>query len=86
MVSASFVADCKSFEFVIANIWEHIDKVMEEEEEPTLPKPADLETWQLRVKKGFANLFEPATGVPAASRHVFCIDIDPAAKPPHRQP
>ena len=59
---------------------------MEEEEEATPHKPADLETWWLRVRKAFPDLFEPPTGVPPASKHNFRIDTDSTAKPPHRQP
>jgi hypothetical protein len=31
----------------MANIWERVDKIIEEEEEPTPHKPTDLELWQL---------------------------------------
>jgi len=57
LVSVSFVAKCKSSEIFIDNIRERIDKIMEEEEEATPHKPADLETWRLRVRKAFADLF-----------------------------
>jgi len=86
MVSASFVAKCKSSELCIVNIQERIDKKMEEEEETTPHKPADLETWWLRVRKAFADHFKPPTEVPPASTHNCCIDTDPTAKPPHCQP
>jgi len=86
LVSASFVAKWKSSEFFIVNIRERIDKIMEEEEEAPPHMPADLETWQLRVRKVFADLFEPPRGVAPASKHVFRIETDPTAKLPHRQP
>jgi hypothetical protein len=86
LVSASFVTKCKSSEIIIVDIRERIDKILEEEEEATPHKPADLEIWRLRVRQAFADLFEPPTGVPPASKHDFRIDTDPTAKPPHRQP
>jgi len=86
LVSTSFVAKCKSSEIFIVNIQERIDKIMEEEEEATAHKPADLETWRLCVRKAFPDLFEPPTGLPPASKHHFRIDTDPTAEPPHRKP
>ena len=44
LVSMSFVANCKSAEIFIVNIREHIYKIMDEQEEATPQKPADLET------------------------------------------
>jgi len=86
LVSTFFVTKCKSSEMLIVNIRERIDKIMEEEEEATPHTPADLETWRLCVRKAFADIFEPPTGVPPASKHDFCIATNPTAKPPHRQP
>jgi len=59
---------------------------MEEVEEATPHKLADLETWRLRIRKAFADFFEPPTGVPQATKHDFPIDTDPTAEPPHCQP
>jgi len=86
LVSAFLVAKCKSSDIHIVIIWERIDKIMEQEEETSSQKPADLETWRLRVWEAFADLFEPPTGVSPASKHNFCINTDPTAKPAHREP
>jgi hypothetical protein len=79
LVSASFVAKRKSSEIFIVNIRERIDKIMQYEEEATRHKPANLETWRLRVRKEFADLFELPTGVLPASKNDFRIDTDPTA-------
>ena len=85
MLSTSFLAKCKSSEIVIVNIREHINMIMEEEEQATPHKPADLETCRLRVRKAFADLFKPPTGVPPASKPHFRIDTNSTAKLPHSQ-
>jgi hypothetical protein len=86
LVSASFVAKSKSSEIFIVNIRESIDRIMEEQEEPSPQKPANLDTWRLRVRKAFADLFKTPMGVPVASKNNFRINTDPGAKPPDRQP
>jgi len=83
VVSASFVAKCKSSKSFIVNMWERIGKILEEEEEGTPHKPADLETWQLQIKKAFPDFIELPTGVPPPLKRDFCIDTDPAAKLPY---
>jgi hypothetical protein len=59
---------------------------MKEEEEATLHKPADLETWWLRIMKAFADLLEPRTGVHTALKRAVLISTNPTVKPRHRQP
>ena len=86
LVSTFIVTKCKSSEMLNVTIRECIDKIMEEEEETTPHKPADLETWRLRIRQAFADIFEPPTGVPPASKHDLRIDTNSTAMPPHRQP
>jgi len=85
IVSTSFDANGKSLEIIIVNNRERIDKIIEEEEEATPHKWADLETWLLCVRNAFADLFKPLMGTLPASKHDFCIDTDPTAKMPHHQ-
>jgi hypothetical protein len=70
--------------FVI-DVRKRLDKMVEECDDP---KPADLETWRIRVRKAFADLFEPPKGVPppASDGSDFRIITDPTARVPHRQP
>jgi transposase InsO family protein len=70
--------------FVI-DVRERLDKMVAECDDP---KPADLETWRVRVRKAFADLFEPPKGVPppASDGSDFRIITDPTARVPHRQP
>jgi len=83
IVPASFITKCNSAEICIVNIWECIAKVMEEEEETTPHKPADLVTWQLGFSKAFAELFELPLAIPPALWINFRIDTDSTVKPPH---
>lgn len=56
MVSSSFVTSLISSEIIIVYVQEHIDKVMEEEEEEaTSHNPADLGTRPLRRRKAFVD-------------------------------
>jgi hypothetical protein len=70
--------------FVI-NVREKMDRMVAECDNP---KPADLETWRVRVRKPFADLFEPPKGIPppASDGSDFRIITDPTARVPHRQP
>jgi len=85
-VSASFVANCKSFEIFMVNIWECIDKITEMVVEATPHMRADLEMWRLRMRKAITDLFELPTGDPLASKFNFPIYTDPAATVHHPQP
>lgn len=85
MVSAFFVAKCKSPEILSIMIRVCINKIMEEQAEATPHQPADLETWWQRVTKTFADHFEPTTGICPASKNDFFIDTDPIVMLPHHQ-
>jgi hypothetical protein len=50
---------------------------MKEEEEATLHKPEDLETWWLRIMKAFADLLEPPTEVHTALKRDVRIGTNP---------
>jgi hypothetical protein len=67
LVAVSFATKCKALEIFIISIQERINKIMKKEEEATSHKPADLETWQLCIRKAFPDLFERPMGVPSAS-------------------
>lgn len=45
-----------------------------------------IDDWVRKFKSSYADLFEEPRGVPAPAKDDFRIDIDPLAKPPHRQP
>jgi hypothetical protein len=85
-LSASFVAKCQSSEIFIANIRECLAMIMEDEEQATPHKPADLKTWRLRVRKVFADPCGALMGVAAASRYDCRIDTALAAMPPQCEP
>jgi len=87
MVSSSFVTSLISSEIIIVYVQEHIDKVMEEEEEEaTSHNPADLGTRPLRRRKAFVDPCTLRIRVSPASKYDWCNGTDPTAKVPHTQP
>lgn len=85
MVYASNDTKCKSSTIIVVNIWELMYKRVQKEEEATSHKPAEIETWWLHVRKAFADLIEPPTGIPPAWRNDNPIDTDLTVTPPHCQ-
>jgi hypothetical protein len=60
--------------------------ISENNEPTTSPAVASFEQWKANIHENYADLFEPPSGVPPATKEDFRIITDPLAKAPYRQP